>query len=221
MDGIHDLGGKLGFGPVAIDHDDGPPFHEPWEGRMLGIVRAISQPPDWNVDKFRHTVELEEPVHYLTKSYFDRWYKAQACMLIGSGLASVEELVAGKSDGTKVTGLRPPMSVDVVAKLKRRATNFERPHDDLPRFRIGDDIVVRNLNPTGHSRLPAYARGRAGAITAYHGAHVFPDASARGESRAEPLYTVRFGLGELFPEAEGLSDRVHLDLWESYLDPDR
>ena len=31
MDGVHDLGGMHGFGPVPIEVDE-PLFHEPWEG---------------------------------------------------------------------------------------------------------------------------------------------------------------------------------------------
>ena len=88
MDGVHDLGGKLGFGPIEVA-DEGSPFHGAWEGRMMGIARAISRPPDWNIDKFRHSRELEAPVLYLTRPYYDQWYKAYACMLVGSGVVTL------------------------------------------------------------------------------------------------------------------------------------
>jgi hypothetical protein len=48
---------------------------------------------------------------------------------------------------------------------------------------------------------------------------VVPDESAQGRLIAEPLYTVVFELAELFPEQTGSGDRVHLDLWERYLEP--
>src|SRR5215207_2907821 len=38
MDGIHDLGGQ-GFGPVDVDEPK-EVFHEAWEGRVWGIVKA-------------------------------------------------------------------------------------------------------------------------------------------------------------------------------------
>ena len=53
MDGIHDLGGRQGFGTINV-HETEVPFHEPWEGRVLGIVRAMSPAADWNIDWFRH-----------------------------------------------------------------------------------------------------------------------------------------------------------------------
>jgi nitrile hydratase len=92
---------------------------------------------------------------------------------------------------------------------------------DVPapvRFRIGDKVRARNLNPTGHTRLPRYVRGHAGVIERDHGPHVLPDANAHflGEN-PERLYGVRFTAGELWGAASG--DSVHLDLWDSYLDP--
>ena len=40
MDGVHDIGGRQGFGPIAVDENE-EPFHAPWEGRMLGIARGM------------------------------------------------------------------------------------------------------------------------------------------------------------------------------------
>jgi nitrile hydratase subunit beta len=86
MDGIHDVGGEQGFGRVKPTADD-LPFEHDWEGRILGIVLAITRPRDWNVDKFRFTREQLQPVEYLTRPYFDQWYRSYAAMLLGSGLA--------------------------------------------------------------------------------------------------------------------------------------
>ena len=74
------------------------------------------------------------------------------------------------------------------------------------------------MGATGHTRLPAYVRGRVGVIHAHHGAHVLPDASARGEERPEHLYSVAFSADALWPEASGRAEKVFLDLWESYLE---
>jgi nitrile hydratase beta subunit len=217
MDGIHDVGGKLGFGTIKPTDVD-PPFPAHCDGRMLGIARAIARPSDWNSDKFRHTRELEDPVQYLTRTYFDQWYKAYACMLVGSGLVSVEELATGKSSGTRPTDLNPPMSAGQVAKAKLMGPSFERPYDEVPRFQTGELVKARLVTPTGHCRLPAYVRGHAGEVTAYHGAHVLADASAHNQQLVEPLYTVRFRLRDLFPERKESVDLVHLDLWESHLE---
>jgi nitrile hydratase len=36
MNGPHDLGGMMGFGPINPEPDE-PVFHEPWEGRVFGL----------------------------------------------------------------------------------------------------------------------------------------------------------------------------------------
>jgi nitrile hydratase len=55
-------------------------------------------------------------------------------------------------------------------------------------------------------------------VHAYRGVFVLPDAKARGRDEAEPLYTIAFHTGDLWPEAAGRGDRVFVDLWESYLE---
>ncbi len=88
-----------------------------------------------------------------------------------------------------------------------------------PRFAIGATVRCRLDGAPGHTRLPQYVRGRAGIIHSHHGGHVLADAAARGEHRGEHLYTVSFASSDLWPEAKGSSNRVFVDLWESYLEP--
>ena len=107
MDGIHDLGGRQGFGPVETREPD-EVFHAPWEGRVWGIVRAMTRPADWSIDWFRHCRELIDPVDYLTRPYFDQWVQTYAAMLVNSGAATVEEVASGRSQST-LSGLKPPM----------------------------------------------------------------------------------------------------------------
>lgn len=216
MDGVHDLGGQQGFGSVAPRQDDAP-FHD-WERRMYGIARAIARPDGWNIDKFRFTREQLPPVEYLTRPYFDQWYASYAAMLLGSGLVTAQELAAGKSAGHPSVALRP-MSVAGVAKMKSVSLRFDRPYRDKPRYEVGEEVRAALTGSPGHTRLPRYVRGHAGVIRAVHGAHVVPDENSEGREIAEPLYTVTFRLADLFPEQSGSSDRVHLDLWERYLEP--
>ena len=55
------------------------------------------------------------------------------------------------------------------------------------------------MHPVGHTRLPRYARGRAGVVERVHGAHVLPDANAHGAGeQPQWLYTVRFAARELW-----------------------
>src|SRR6266498_59760 len=91
-----------------------------------------------------------------------------------------------------------------------------------PRFAPGDPVITRNIHPRGHTRLPRYARGKRGVIHGLHGVHVFPDSNAHGlGEQPQPLYSVRFEARELWGEAAEPNQRVHLDLWEAYLEPGR
>lgn len=89
-----------------------------------------------------------------------------------------------------------------------------------PRFKAGDIIVARNINPAGHTRLPRYVRGRRGAVQCDHGVFVFADARAHGlGDRPQHLYSVRFEARALWGDDDAPRDAVYLDLWESYLEP--
>ena len=88
-----------------------------------------------------------------------------------------------------------------------------------PSFKVGERVRARNLNPTGHTRLPRYARGKAGVVARDHGVYVFPDTNAHflGEKR-QHVYSVRFTARELWGDAVSTRDTVHVDLWDDYLE---
>jgi nitrile hydratase len=217
MDGVHDLGGQQGHGRIA-EHGDDAPLLEPWEWRMFAIARAIARPPHWTIDKFRFTREQLPPAEYLTRSYFDQWYRAYAAMLLGSGLVTVPELASGKSAGPAPDAPKPMSAADV-AKLKSVSFRYDRSYGKSPRFDVGGRVRATLTGAPGHTRLPRYVRGHVGLVRAFRGAHVVPDESAEGREIAEPLYTVAFRLADLFPERSGSNDRVCVDLWERYLEP--
>jgi nitrile hydratase len=75
------------------------------------------------------------------------------------------------------------------------------------------------MNPTGHTRLPRYARGKLGTITRDHGVYAFPDTNAhfQGEKR-QHVYPVRFSARDLWGEHASPRDSVHLDMWDDYLE---
>jgi nitrile hydratase len=217
VDGIHDLGGRQGFGPVATEEPD-ESFHAAWEARLFGIVRSMSRASDWSIDWFRHCRELIDPVDYLTRPYYDQWLQTYAAMLVNSGIATVDELARGRSTRAP-RGVSAPMSPDAVATEKKRSLCYDRDAAAPPRFKTGDAVRAKSWANPGHTRLPQYVRGHRGRVIARHGAHVFPDANAHGEARAEILYTVEFEAADLWPEASARRHRVCVDLWESYLEP--
>ncbi len=205
MNGVHDMGGMHGLGPLEIEADE-PVFHAPWEARVLALTLAVGAWGRWNIDASRHARERIPGPDYLAMTYYEKWL---------AGLVSLIE-AAGLTRGDEVR--TPPLrAVDVPAGLARGGP-ATRDVEAPTRFRPGDKVRARNLNPTGHTRLPRYARGHVGVIERDHGVHVLPDANAhfRGE-RPERLYGVRFTAAELWGEPS--RDSVHLDLWDSYLDP--
>jgi nitrile hydratase len=217
MDGIHDLGGRAGFGPVDV-HEPEEQFHHEWEARALAIIRSMTHPVPWSLDWFRQVRELIEPVDYLSRPYYDQWVQSYCAMLVAAGAASVGEIAAGKAERS-VTGLPPPMDAAQVHEAMRKLAYSTRPVSAPPRFAIGDSVSTIALGAEGHTRLPLYARGRTGKIVAYRGGFVLPDDNARDAGRGEHLYTVGFAAADLWPESADSRDRVHLDLWESYLEP--
>ena len=217
MDGVHDLGGKEGVGPIDVNEPEAP-FHYDWEGRMWGISRSTGA-PDWTIDWWRHVRELIDPVSYLSRRYFDSWAQTQIAAFVNSGVFTLEEVISGKSD-TPPSGEPKVISPeDAIAATKAQAYRFDREIDQLAAYKVADRVRTNQLGQQHHTRLPAYARGKTGVIHAHHGAHVFPDANAKGNEVAQHLYTVIFEARELWIEAAEKRDRVFLNLWESYLEP--
>ena len=217
MDGIHDLGGRQGFGHVDVDEKE-EAFHSGWEARAYGLVRAMSKAPDWTLDRFRFTREQIEPADYLTRPYYDQWLQCYAALMVESGCASVAEIAIGQPSGGGPDLGAPAAPGQVAAQRKQAAATFERPWDKAIRFSAGDRVRTSPHMHGGHTRLPGYARGCEGEVVHVRGAFVLPDKSVDGIEQAEPLYTVAFEASQLWP-GDRVDHVVHLDLWESYLEP--
>ncbi|HEV7254839.1 MAG TPA: nitrile hydratase subunit beta [Mesorhizobium sp.] len=216
MDGLHDLGGREGFGPVP-GKEEGRPFHEEWETRAFGIMSAVGE-PEWTIDWSRYCRELIPPVDYLTRPYFDQWATVVAAQLIDAGYLTLDELKSRKSL-FHASPESPPSTPEAAQAFVRTPKSYAADVSSEPAFAIGDAVRAKLSNPAGHTRLPGYVRGRSGIVVAHHGGHLLPDAGACGEQWGEHLYTVSFAASELWPEAEGRRDRVMVDLWESYVEP--
>ena len=216
MDGIHDLGGKQGYGPIDVD-DGESSFHHDWEGREWGIAQC-ARTPGITIDWWRHCRELIMPVDYLGRSYFDSWAQTDFATYIEAGWITLAEVDAGHSlDDTRP---EPPPALGVAQVLdedRAHAYRFDAEIDTPPKFDLGEQVRTLAHGHAGHTRLPQYARDRVGVVHARHGAHVFPDLSARGQEIHQHLYSIVFDAAELWPEARGSRDKVYLDLWEAYL----
>lgn len=213
MDGIHDLGGKQGFGPVDRAHEDDP-YHGDHDARAYGLAMSIRATRAYPIDWFRHVRELIEPTDYLTRPYFDQWLQTAMALAIDAGDVSLDEAMSGKSGGKAEPA---PLRPSDVRRMVTTPVDFERPATPAA-FATGDRVRTAAHGHSGHTRLPAYARNAIGTVMAHRGAHPLPDAEAFGEDRAEPLYTIIFRASDLFPEVTN-GDEITLDLWESYLAP--
>ena len=215
MNGVHDMGGMHGLGPVAPEPDE-PVFHHDWERRVHALV--IASPTRGNIDAGRHQRELIPGADYLRMTYYEKWFAALCAMLVKSGAVSAEELASGRADpaAPKAT---PRLAPEAVTLALAHSGSYQREIAAAPTFQVGDRVRARNLNPTGHTRLPRYVRGRLGVVETFHGAHVFPDVHAHtGADDPRPLYTVRFAAREFWGPDAPEHDSVSLDLWEPYLE---
>lgn len=219
MNGVHDMGGMHGLGPIEHEKDE-PVFHAPWEGRVLALNLAMAALGKWNIDYGRHTRERIPPADYLRMGYYEKWLEGLITALVERGLVTREEIESGRPAPRFASGKAIPLTAEGMLAVLAKGTRFDREVSVVARFTQGQRVRARNLHPAGHTRLPRYARGKIGAIARDHGVYVFPDSNAhfQGE-RPQHLYSVRFAARELWGEEASPRDAVYLDLWDEYLEP--
>ncbi len=218
MNGVHDMGGMQGFGPVLPEAGE-PVFHAEWERRAFALTLAMAAPGGWNLDMSRHTRESLPPAQYLSSTYYEIWLAALEKLIVARGLASPEEIERGRSLAPAAPVARILKSEEVPATLGRGGPTSRDPEAPAL-FSPGNVVRARNINPKGHTRLPRYVRGHAGTVFAVHGCHVLPNSHAHGlGERPQWLYGVRFAARDLWGADANPADHVHVDCWESYLEP--
>ena len=210
MNGVHDMGGMQGMGPIRYEKNE-PVFHARWEARVFALNRAMAAWRKWNLDASRHQIELIPPAEYLRMSYYEKWHARLIELLVKSGLVTRAEIESGKPTpgSPKAT---PPLTIATANPERRKA---KAP----PSFKVGQRVRTRNMHPVGHTRLPLYARGKRGRIVRDHGIFVFPDTNAHflGE-KPQHVYSVRFTARELWGEQAAPRDSVYVDIWDDYLE---
>lgn len=217
MNGVHDMGGLQGMGPVPYEKNE-PVFHETWEGRVYALNRAMNAFRKWNLDFWRHSIELLPPADYLRMSYYERWLAALEGRLVRFGFATKEEIDTGKPAPGSARG-EPALTLESSSRWLHRGIPSSDDPRVPPRFSVGERVRARNIHPPGHTRLPRYARGKNGTIRRDHGVYAFPDTNAhfQGEQR-QHLYSVQFPARELWGESASPRDSVSIDLWDDYLE---
>jgi nitrile hydratase len=218
VNGVHDLGGMHGMGTIPYERNE-PVFHEPWEGRVWAMNRALRAWRMWTIDGDRHAIERLPAEEYLGMTYYERWFVATlAGLALTHGMITAEELRTGRA-APESTPATPAMDVERAARILNRGIRSADDPAVKPSFRVGHRVRTLNINPEGHTRLPRYARAKRGVIVRDHGVYNFPDTAAHalGEKR-QHCYGVRFAARELWGEGASPRDSVHLDLFDDYLE---
>ncbi len=202
MDGIHDLGGRQGFGVVRYTRK-AHAFHADWEVRVNSLYALAVRLGIFNMDEYRHAIERMEPRHYLTASYYERSLTSLATLLVEKGIVSREELER------RAEGLFPLAAPSAPGRTNVPARE---------RFKPGDRVRVSLDSVPGHIRMPGYIRGKAGVVVGESPAYPFPDAHAHAiEAQDEPTYDVRFRSEDLWPNSADPA-LIHVGVFQSYLE---
>jgi nitrile hydratase len=216
MNGVHDMGGMQGMGQIRYEKDE-PVFHEPWEGRVYALSRAMGAWRRWTLDSSRHAIELLPAEEYLRSSYYERWFKRLVQQLLSFGFVTADEIASGDAAVGTVPAT-PALTVEAARALNRRIPSADEP-GVKPMFAVNQRVRALIINPPGHTRLPRYARGKVGTIERDHGVYIFPDTVAHGlGEKRQHVYSVRFAARELWGDAASPLDSVYLDMWDDYLE---
>jgi len=217
MNGVHDMGGMDGFGKVEIEPNE-PVFHAGWEGRTMALVRAMAAAGAFNIDTSRFYRESLPPHVYLSSSYYKKWFLGLEDMLVAKGFIGADEVKAGHALKETKAPKRGKLTTDQIQRVLTRGS-FGREAQAAAKFKPGDRVRCRNINPVTHTRLPRYVRGHTGVVELNHGPQVFPDSAAtdRGDD-PQWLYTVVFEASELWGENADPTLKVSIDAFEPYLE---
>lgn len=239
MNGAHDLGGMHGFGRIESDPNE-PVFHHDWERRALAVTLAMGSRGHWNLDMSRYARECCDPAVYLNTSYYEHWLHGLERLVDQFGLVTTAELSAriglllsaeradaGETDSAPALDDRA-LRRETVAKTLGRGSSARLDADAAAKFAVGDRVTAININPTTHTRLPRYLRGRRGTVDRIHGGFIFPDEHATtGKKRSEILYNVRFTAADVWGSVDSDADTttpqrrtqhaIYVDLFEPYL----
>lgn len=226
MDGIHDCGGMDGYGPVQYQRDE-PVFHYEWEGRVLSVLtwlhlKGISW---WDKSRFyREKMGNEDYVNEIRRSYYTHWLSTAERLLVDERIVTeqerrhrVEEILEGRYVDRNPSKEFDPAEIEKAIEELHKPRSLVLP-GPKPSYKEGERVLVKNMNPSGHTRCPKYVRNRVGEIVMSHGPQIYPDSSWAGlGADPQPLYTVSFSAKDLWGDDGNPRDTIYVDLWEPYL----
>lgn len=242
----HNLAGLENLG--AIDFQKRV-FVLPWEERIFGIhvaMMALSNHlekdaiPDyslssvpttfksfWTWGHLRKGAEAMNPFDYFKFRYYEKWLGGISGFFIDEGYITAEELDTKTAlyleDGNLGNAPLPELPAEAidqqVIKYLKEGDSPQREVELTPKFAVGDQIRIKNVPPTDHTRLPGNLRGKIGTIDLVYDApytYFFPTTDGLGEPM--PVYSVKFTATELWGEMAEANNVYYNDLFETYLE---
>lgn len=215
MNTIHDCGGMDGF--TLPERDQGRILKNEWERQLWGARFAVRGAPGLESGG-RAAIERIPPDVYLSTPYYALRLMRLEEELIKSGLVTEAELADPDGPVTmpNVPNFQPGTPEEVVTRLASD-TSEKLEGEVPPLFSVGDDVVVKNEHPRGHTRVPRYLRGHHGVIYRHHGVNEFQDHVGGKDVGQQHLYTVRFIGSELWGSRAHPKDVVYAELWDYHL----
>jgi len=199
MDAVFDMGGRQGLGPI-VKKD--APFSAKWEADITALNGALVTRHFYTMDEYRHAIERMNARHYMRASYFERTFTAVATLCVEKGI--VDRKTFDELLGPNIELARP----SAPGRVYKGA---------LDHLDVGDRVKVKDLHVPGHSRLPAYVRGKIGVIVGKSPDYPFPDAAGHGLDDAKQCtFDVRFKSSDLWPQ-DSEDAEIHVGLFHGYL----
>src|SRR5258705_230681 len=161
MNGVHDMGGMHGMGPVEIEKNE-PVFHSDWEARVHALNLACGFHRKWNIDMGRHSRERIPPAEYLAFSYYEKWLRGLEMLLVENGLVTPKELETCRAE-SKASGASVLRAPEVARRpsrsaARRRGAGVQRAVGSAG---LRDDGFAARARRLRLARMGRRARGRA------------------------------------------------------------
>lgn len=224
MNGVFDLGGTDGIGPIDPPANE-PVFRAEWEKSAFTMFAALFRAGWFGVDEFRHGIEKMDPAVYLKAPYYEHWLATFEYHGQRTGKLDIDELdrrtqyYLENPDASLPEHEQSQELLDFVNAVVPVGAPAKRPTDKEPRFKVGDVVRMSTDVPFGHTRIAGYVRGKVGTVIAHHGSFIYPDTAGIGlGENPEHVYTLRFEGTELWGEkyAEPNTSTT-FDAWDPYL----
>jgi nitrile hydratase subunit beta len=224
MNGVHDLGGTDGHGPVVAEENE-PVFHAEWEKAAFAMFAYPFRAGFFNVDQFRYGIEQIPPAEYLSSRYYEHWAHAVEHYAVQAGAVDPAELEERaryyrENPGAPLPDRADPDLLTFADLAVKHGAPARRESDAAAKFSVGDRVRVVDDSPYGHTRRARYIRGKVGVIERAHGTFVYPDAAGNGlGDDPQHVYSVRFAATDLWgPGAADPNSTVTFDVWEPYIE---